>query len=195
VTLLDSYSEANKDDGQALTDHHPADTNVASAYGQSFTTPAAQYKITSAKFYLNKGGSPTGNAHVTLYAHSGTYGTNSVPTGTALATSDDFDVTTIPGGGAWTVMEIAFTGAQQYTMDASTYYCIVFENPASGTIDSSNYPRAGLDASSPSHSGSAFRYKNGAWEARGSQDCCFYVYGDAVSAKTASSRMMMGVGW
>ena len=60
------------------------------AVGQSFTGNGLI--LNSAEFYLKKKGSPTGNAVVKIYAHSGTYGTSSVPTGSALATSDNFDV-------------------------------------------------------------------------------------------------------
>lgn len=177
MVLIDSYSETNEDSALNLLNLHPSTDNI-SAGGQSFTNLADTYKITSAKFYLLKIGLPIGNAHAVLYAHSGTYGVNSLPTGAPLATSDDFDVSTLLAG--YAVVELFFTGAEQYEMQADTKYCIVFENPEAGTIDAGNYVRMGRDSIGPTHGGNIIWHFSGAWGS-GSDDMCFYVYGDFVA--------------
>ena len=178
ATLIDSYSEANRSLGYSCSDHHPSDSIYNSAVGQSFTCDGA-YKITSCKFYMMKLGSPTGMGHAVLYAHSGTYGTSSLPTGEPLATSDDFDVEDLTSN--LILHTFAFTGAQQYLMSADTKYCIEFESPATGTIDSNNRPHAGLDHTSPTHDGSGNRFADGLWRIADGRDICFYVYGEAAA--------------
>jgi hypothetical protein len=188
MVLIDSYSEANQDSNYDLKQNHPSGDAAFSACMQSFTNLNGVYKITSVKWYLRLVGNPTGNAHACLYAHAGVYGVNSTP-GALLATSDNFDVSTL--GGAYALETFTFSGAEQVQMTALTNYVITYENPAAG-IDAANYVRPGLDASAPSHGGNAGNYRNGAWTAR-AHDMCFYVYGDLVSA-VASRRLLVGVG-
>jgi len=129
---------------------------------------------------MRKVGSPLGNAHAVLYAHTGTYGSSSVPTGSALATSDNLDVSTI--GTGLSLIVFTFSGAEQYEMQADAKYCIVFENPASGTIDGNNRVDFGFD-NTGEHGGNYFRWRSGAWDVwgGGAGDGCFYIYGDAVA--------------
>jgi len=181
--IVDSYSEENQDSSTSVTALHPSSTGANSAHGQSFTCDGA-YKITSVKFYMKKAGSPTGNGHAVLYAHGGTYGTSSVPTGTALATSDDFDVSDLTTD--FQLITFTFTGAQQYEMQESTYYCIVYENPTEGTIDTSNYVSLGIDASSPTHDGNSVYWDNSAWHSVSVFDDCFYVYGEAAAPENTA---------
>jgi hypothetical protein len=174
--LIDNYAEGNYTGSWPLNVNHPSVDNLKSAGGQSFTTLSSNYKITSCKFYLRATGTPAGNAHAVLYIHSGTYGTSSKPTGSALATSDDFDISTVATG-SFALYTLNFTGAEQYTMQASTYYCIVFQNPSSG-IDGDNFTDIGLDASTPSHSGNSLGWTGDkSWFADASLDAVFYVYG------------------
>ena len=86
-TIIDSYSESNYvTAGYGMS---PLGYGV----GQSFTGDGKT--LSSVKFYARKVGSPTGNIYAKIFAHSGTYGTSSVPTGTELAVSGAVDVTTI----------------------------------------------------------------------------------------------------
>jgi len=183
-TLIDSYSEANYGHTSSLQDNHPTAAKVFSALGQSFTCGGA-YKLTSCKFYLNKANNPTGMAHAVLYAHSGAYGSSSLPTGEPLATSDDFDVEDIVAG-SYALYSLSFSGAEQYLMSADTYYCIVFEAPAVGTIDSTNRPQVGEDSTSPTHGGNGIVWYNGAWGTSG-YDRIFYVYGEIVGVEHTHS--------
>lgn len=60
--------------------------------GQSFNPSPENENLASVEFFIRKQGAPTGNMRVNLYAHSGTFGTSSIPTGTPLAQSDFIDV-------------------------------------------------------------------------------------------------------
>jgi len=175
VTLVDSYSEANRSADASIGALHPSSSGTQSARGNSFTC-GTTCKITSAKFYLKKVGSPTGNAHAVLYAHTGTYGTNSKPTGSPLATSEDFDVSTLTA--SYQLITFTFTGAQQYEMQASTYYCIVYENPTAGTMGGGNSVFFGSDNTSPTHDGNACYFWFSAWQSSSTRDSIFYVYGE-----------------
>jgi len=128
---------------------------------------------------MKKVGLPTGIGHAVLYAHTGTYGVDGVPTGAVLATSDDFNVSTL--GGVNALITFTFTGIQQYIMSPGIKYCILFENPTAGTIDTSNYPSVGHDNSTPTHGGNKVEFVNGSYIVFDpDHDSCFYVYGDAV---------------
>lgn len=92
VDLIDFYSTSNRDNYIII------DGSVTSAVGQSFTMLSSTHNLTSVIFYMMKTGLPTGSAYAKLYAHSGTYGSSSLPTGAALATSDAFNIATLTTG-------------------------------------------------------------------------------------------------
>jgi len=77
--------------------------------------------LTTVKAMLSKTGSPTGNAVAKLYATTG-----GAPTGTALATSGNFDVSTLTGATAEEV-EFVFDIDNTYQMSPSTMYFISIE--------------------------------------------------------------------
>src|SRR3990170_1331257 len=87
MATFDSYSETNADGYGNLH-------NDATKIGQSFNASFGA-TLNTCQFYLKKTGSPTGNAVAKLYAHSGTYGTSSIATGAALATSGTLNVATL----------------------------------------------------------------------------------------------------
>jgi len=164
--IIDSYDESNYDgDGSPVIEA-----------GQSFTGDGSV--LDSVSFYLGKIGSPTGNAVAKIYAHSGTYGTSSVPTGAALATSDNVDVSGIPSGTEWVNstewVNFTFSGDDKITLTNSTYYVVTFF-PPEYVVD--NEISIGADISSPTHSGNFCNY-DGGWTGYGVYDLCFYVYGD-----------------
>ena len=177
TNLIDSYGESNQDYLIPILFLHPTTSVVPSEVGQSFTSLSTPYNILSVKFYLCKVGSPTGMAHAVLYAHSGIYGTFSAPTGSPLATSENFDVSTLPSYPTLQLETFTFNTSQQYTLAASTYYCIDFQNPTSGTINSTNYILFGYDGTSPTHSGNYFENWSSGWHSYDSRDAIFYVYG------------------
>jgi hypothetical protein len=160
----DSYSEANYVEGIAVTSAYNPEV------GQSFTSSGGT--LNSVRFYMSKTGSPTGSAYAKVYAHSGTYGTSSVPTGAALATSDAFNVATLTGSPVLTTL--TFSGANKITLSPATYYVVTLSF-AGG--NGSNYPDVGYDDSSPSHGGNAALY-DGSWSGETAVDLIFYVYKD-----------------
>jgi len=169
--LIDSYSESNQDASELVNSE--GEIRV----GQSFTNSITGI-LDSAKFYLKRGGSgglPTGNATVTIYAetHATAYGTDSLPTGSILATSATFDVSTLTT--SYQLITFNFVGAQRISLNASTYYCVIF-NYSGG--DSTNYVAVGGDDSSPTASGNNIWYNVvNDWKYRNTRDTCFYVYG------------------
>lgn len=176
--IIDSYGESNKDSYASLQKIHPSTTTLRSAIGQSFNASLGD-KLTSVKFYLQRLGSPTGVINAVLYAHSGTYGTSSVPTGSALATSDDFDPSTIATD-AFYLYTFTFSGVNQYTLISGTKYCIELQ-VKSGSWSTTNCIRVGIDTTSPTHGGNYSQYASSAWTATSGWDTCFYVYGEAVA--------------
>jgi len=180
VTTLDSYSESNRDDYYHLNALHPSSTSSISATAQSFTTPATgTYTLATASWFLKKVGSPTGSAYAKIYAHSGTYGTSSVPTGAALATSDAFDISTLTT--TFSLVSFTFSGANQITLSTNTHYVVVFGEVVSGTLDGSNEVQVGVDGSSPTHGGNCGQYSSSVWN-YAAYDLPFYVYGNLVTS-------------
>jgi len=169
-TLIDACTTSNYSLSQWLGS---VGTGV-SAWGQSFTNPSA-CTLYSVKFYLTKVGTPTGNAYAQLYAHTGTYGTSSTPTNSALATSDNVDVSTLST--SISLVTFNFTGANRYSLAASTYYCITVWYIGG---DGSNLLKFGVSNSSSAHSGNAF-FTTGSWSTT-TQDAIFYIYQVTVAA-------------
>jgi hypothetical protein len=160
--LLDSYPSSNQDNETSFI-------NAYTAHSQSFKSSSQQPQdLTKTTFQLRKTGSPTGNATAQLFAHSGTFGTDSAPTGSALATSDNFDVSTLTTSFAL----IDFIFSTPYTVQPNTNYCIVLEHIAN---DGTNYMLQARDTSSPTHQGNA-NYYNGTWIEQSAQDLIFYNY-------------------
>jgi len=168
---FDSYDKSNQNSELFLDDHHPSDSADGSAIFQSFNA-TINGTLRSASFYLRKVNNPTGNAHAVIYAHTGTYGSTSEPTGAALATSDNFDVSTL--GVGLSLINFTFSGANQINLTAGTYYVVAYENPAAGNIDGANYISAGRDTTQ-SHSGNYGYYANGAWGNSSTIDTIFAV--------------------
>lgn len=91
-------------------------------FSQTFLTPNAgvTYNLTSANFYLAKTGSPTGTIYAKLFVSSAAWGSNGNPTGSALATSNGVDISTLPTSIGW----VTFTFSTPYTMSANTAYAL-----------------------------------------------------------------------
>ena len=164
VAIADSYTEDNQDTYVGLG------SDTYTGVGQSFILTSA-VTLDSCKFYLRKVGSPTGNAVAKIYAHSGVFGTSSVPTGAALATSDNFDSSTLTT--TFQPITFDFSGANRITLSASTHYVLTIEYSGG---DASNAVVVGTDNSDPSHSGNASRYFT-SWLTM-TRDTIFYLYGE-----------------
>lgn len=158
---LDYYATTNDSGGAYLS-------AVASiGLAQSFTV-AAPSQLSRTQFYLKKIGSPTGNAVAKLYTHSGVYGTSSLP-GTLLATSDNFDVSTLTSSKI--LYNFVFSGVERVDL-AAGYYVLSIEY-AGG--DAGNYVTVADDEIASTHSGKA-AYKMPDWHSFNG-DLVFYVYG------------------
>ena len=164
ANIIDSYSESNQNDVSNFTGGHIGD-------GQSITGNGAA--VGSAVFYLKKSGSPTGTATANIYAHSGTFGTSSVPTGAALATSDTFDVSTLTT--SFQLITFNFSGVNQIILTYGTHYVISIEDPTSASPD---FITAGR-STNLGHAGNRSNDTSGSWSANTTTDLCFYVYDNA----------------
>lgn len=137
------------------------------AQGQSFANGVNATWLTQAKVYLKKTGSPTGTAVAKLYAHFGTFGSSSVPTGAALATSATVDVSKLTT--TYALTEFGFTTA--YKMTASTNYVIVVEYSGGTAV---NYVQVRGLATTGTHAGNRASFA-GTWTAAATDDMAFDV--------------------
>lgn len=167
--IVDSYSETNQSGSQIFND------NPYKGAGQSFTGDGGT--LNSVKFYLKKTGNPTGNATINIYAHDGTYGESSIPTGDPLATAESYDVSNLTT--SYQLITFTFSGDDKITLNDGTYYVVTFEHIG----DESNAVIMGDDASSPTHDGNNC-YKWLLWAAANARDTCFYVYKDSDEEQT-----------
>lgn len=168
LILVDSYSETNTDD----FDWQSSANNIGD--GETFST-SSSLPLYSSKFYLLKVGSPTGNIVSKIYNYSGTPGTNAIPSGAALATSDAISIATLTG--SYQLIEFLFTGANAITLAATSKYVITVEYSGG---DNSNKLQVGWDSSSPTRPGQniSLRLSSGTWfGGNSSQAVVFYVYG------------------
>ncbi len=188
VSTLSSYATSNQDSLQNVGD------GTTTGVAQSFTTPAATANTNArgcfarAQFFLKKVGSPTGNAVAKIYAHSGTLGTSSVPTGAALATSTNVDVSTLTG--TLTLTSFVFDEANWAQFTAGTNYVVALEYSGG---DASNYVQAGYDASAPGHAGNKSTFNGSVWAAQSGHDVCFFAerFSFNMSNMSAAARTNM----
>lgn len=141
----------------------------SSKTGQSFTGNGGI--LNSAQFEIRKYMAPTGSVYARIYAHSGVYGTSSIPTGSALATSDAFDISTLTT--TFQLISFNFSGANKINLANGTNYVIAVEYPASGS-----YGMTFGNDNTPTHAGN-FVTNSGSWVADITRDMIFYVYTDA----------------
>jgi hypothetical protein len=173
MALVDSYSESNQNVTEGTFTARPA-------LGQSFTGNGGTLDTT--QLYLSKSNSPAGSAYAKIYAHSGTFGTDSIPTGAVLATSGAFDVSTLTT--SLQLITFTFTAGDKITLTNGTKYILVVEYSAG---NGTNFISWGTDGSSPTHGGNISRYTSGSWGADSSRDFCFYVYDDTPATTTSTT--------
>jgi hypothetical protein len=171
ATIVDSYSESNSDGSFLIYDGQPG-------YGQSFTGDGGI--LQSVKLYLENYTGATGTAYVKIYAHTGTFGTDGKPTGSALATTS-FDVSTLESS-ELTLETFTFTGEDKITLTNGTKYVVTLE-----FNDDTDSISMGKDGSSPSHAGNYCALSSGTWTGYNYGDACFYVYADESSASVTPS--------
>jgi hypothetical protein len=172
---MDSYAASNADNEIYINCVTPTAADTYSCQGVSFTTPDYDVTLDRVQFCLQKYNLPTGHVQAKLYAHSGTYGTSSLPTGTALAESETRDISTIPDY-ALSIINFKFTGTNKIVLTRNTYYCVVL-HAVDGIITTWNRLSVWRDLTAPSHSGNSMTINNTGWIAS-SWDRVFYVYGE-----------------
>jgi hypothetical protein len=110
--------------------------------GETFFNSECDYKVVSAQFNLKKTLAPTGNANAVIYLATGDIDvpsggvSNSHTSGSALATSDNFDVSTLTTSAQW--VTLPFSGVNQITLAVGTMYALILEylgGDASNTVD------------------------------------------------------------
>lgn len=172
MAVLDSYSEANRDANKSISG------GLANQRRYAAFDSGAGGELDLAQFFLIRLGTPTGSVYARIYAHSGTYGTSGIPTGSALAESDPIDVTTISDV-AHELKTFLFSGVNRIALAPATNYCLSVEFTGG---DGSNGLRVGVDSSSPSHAGNSGDFGSGSWTVDAASDTCFYVNGVSVVA-------------
>jgi len=160
-----SYSESNSDSTTSLN------STGKVGIGQSFSGGAMGGNVlTSVKFYLKKTLAPTGNAVAKIYATTGTHGSSAIPTGAALASSDNFNVATLTGALALTTL--TFSGANQIELDSNQTYFLSLEYSGG---DATNTVDVGYDGSAPTHAGNYADLTGTTWTAQAGRDVVFCV--------------------
>jgi hypothetical protein len=164
--LENSNNATNTDSATVQDQAQQLDSTGATGTAQSITGDGGS--LSNVVLKLRKVGSPTGNAVVKLYAHSGTFGTSSVPTGAALATSKNINVANLQT--SLTDEKIDFDDSEFYTLVNATKYCIAIEYSGG---DGSNYVEVGYDQGG-AHGGNKSTYTS-SWAADATDDLYFYV--------------------
>lgn len=181
--LVDNYDFSNGDSTVSLY--------ISSIFraGQSFTTDSTGGYLHSLAVQIQSVGSPTGNIVAELYAHSGTYGTDGVPTGSVLATSGTIDVTTIPT--APSLATFFFTGVNAVVLTPNTNYALVVRVTGG---NASNYINLIYDSTTPTHPGNFF-FDVGSWVPIGTADVIFDLYRNVTfdQVQTALARLQKTV--
>lgn len=178
---IDSYDQSNASVtigvGAAETDK---------AFGQSFQ--GANGTLTKVDLLLKNGaGTPTGNMYVKIYAHSGTFGTSSVPTGSPLATSEPVNATFVEA--TEKLVTFNFTGNNRIDLTTGTNYVVVIDCTAVGS--SGNYIGVRSD-STPADSGNSATYNGTSWSASGFSDMIYYVYAENAPVVDALGTTSVG---
>lgn len=172
ASVVDSYTDRST--AIMARGLHPSPSTPISGVSQSFNATIA-LKVIQASMLLRKEGSPTGYGHIAIYALTGTYGTDSKPTGEPLAKSEVKDVSQISSA-AYEWVTLNFNVSNQLKLTLNTKYCVAWINPSSGTIDLDDYILVGVEHVAPMHEGNYAKYQNSAWD-DGTYDVDFYIYG------------------
>ncbi len=173
ATVIGSDNLADDDTDQIVGD------GTTDGIGQSFAGVAGT--LASVRVKLSKLGAPTGNITCFLYAHSGSFGSSSIPTGAALATSEVIDVATILVGRDEVY---TFTFQDEFLLVGGTNYVFTIEHTGG---DGSNHLIVRYDASSPVPSGNKSTLASSVWSAQAGHDMVFEIARDAIVTINASN--------
>lgn len=163
LTRRSTLEDSNADTGNNFV----VGNGTIDGQAQSFANGVVAQYLTRVHVRMKKVLLPTGNLTAKLYAHSGTFGTSSVPTGAALATSVNFNVADLTT--SYLEYEIVF--ATPFEMVASTNYTLAFEYSGG---DGSNYVHIEGDTTG-THAGNN-AVDTGSWAAAAAEDLWFQVF-------------------
>lgn len=163
-TLHDAFVQTA--DSSSISVYNGSDVGV----GQSWQSGSAPSVVSGACVRLDRVGSPSGTYTVGIRAHSGTYGTSSVPTGSDLVTSAEVDVSTI----SQTVADY-WHALGGWTPTASTNYVLTIDG-TNVTGDGSNYLAVIVETGAEATHGGNQSAITSSWAAAATQDMAFKVY-------------------
>lgn len=142
------------------------------------------YTLDSVKIYVSKQAAVSGNLYAKIYAHTGTFGTDGKPTGSALATSDAVAFSSVALYGTREVT-LNFSSSNRILLEADTYYCVVIMSDTSSTgmriyLSYQEDPTNIYGTWSSSSDGSS-------WSVNTNMDMPYFVYGIEANDPIASS--------
>ncbi len=186
--IVDSYTESN---WAFSLDYLDNDSLSGGGFGMNFSN-SNNGAIDSCKFFLTKIGAPTGNIVAKLYAITGTYGVNSIPLGSALATSDAVSVTTIKNAqdsnnlvvSDYVLVSFTFSEANQYALQAGVNYIMTIEY--SGGTTGNYLSVGGGDSNLPT--GNPVQHYGSPWTTYTGDAYIFYVYASGGVSSTGVSK-------
>ncbi len=164
ATTEDSYADSNQDATTTFND------GTTDGVAQSFT--GAGGDLSRLRVMLAKTGSPTGTLTARIYAHSGVFGTSSIPTGPILAESETIDIADLS-----TLAFVDFEFEDEFTLVNTTKYVWALEKSTGGVSDNI---QIGTDTSSPSHGGNFATLATPTWTAVSGTDAIFFAYTGAI---------------
>lgn len=182
VDIADYHSETNLYD-----DFYLGGDGDSSGWGQSFTGNGEILK--NAKFYLKKYGNPTGNVTVKIFAHTGTFGVDGKPIGSALAISNMvLDVSSIPT--SYTLINFDFSDINRITLENGTKYVLTIEYNSG--IFPTDYIGVGM-SNNNSHPGNpSYTADNLNWTGIDlNYDLIFYVYTDGITDLNTKANILI----
>lgn len=167
----------------------PGDTNCDSSQlmGQSFEVQNS-CNLDNLIIDMKTNGTPSGSFQFLIYAHSGTYGTSSVPTGAALATSDTVTVASLTA--SYASYTTYFTGANAISLTAGQRYVLTC-NYSTTSFPNSIY----FKNKTPSFHGGNQSYFAGSWNALAAYDIIFDLQGVVAGGSSFPAKIsLLGVG-
>lgn len=167
IDIVSDYGEVTSYGTENYTTYQFMQSGFSTGFAQSFTGDGKN--LYNCSFYIYQTATLINSLYARLYAHSGTYGTSGVPTGSVLAESSipvDIITNIAPGQ----VYTFDFDGTYEL-INGTNYFIAIEYTEASGNI------RCNTDFSSPSHSGNMARRVSGTWSVLSTDDLIFYVNG------------------
>lgn len=167
--LIDSFPISNS--------NHLESYQTLYLAGQSFLC-SSNAVLDHCSFLISRVGVHSGYLTAKLYAHSGTFGVNGVPTGSPLATSDQ--IATASLSTSLSLIDFNFSGVNRIDLLADTPYFIVIDFNADVTGDDIWLDVGSFVGSDIDDGNMADKFSSAPWSARSGIEMIFYVYGSII---------------